>query len=600
VELRYLALNTDEAWLQVWRALLPHAQEIKQVSNLSAPELSSELATPALLLRIGHKRVQLTRWDPMKLGTCPGCLDRRCTQSENFEFKRQITPTGFAAAIIEDLSHISCEANSGFDLDLEMVRWKRFQLEPDPTCPYCGLGSGRRNVIQSGIIGLNSQKKRDPNTYRALDANRVSLVPERYINDTCGFLGRSYSRSMFLPFRARVQGEFFRGRQRITWAANSLSFRTSLSVGLCEAFERYAGVVQSSSPAIFGSLAEFRDRALDPRDCGLYDSEFYNAHPSVERFSDKMRIRWVEGYSVTQGRTMLIPAQLVYYGADIEGEPRFVFSNSNGCATGVSVDEAIFFGILEVIERDGVMMSWLARHSPAQVSLESVKSPELQVLVARLQRAGYLVSVLDVRRDMSVPTIIAVVRRRDNGYGALTIAASCHFDPEAAILSSVADAAARHIGFADRTRASEGRLRAALADFRLVRTLSDHGALYGLPEAAREAVFLTEGPTVDFKHLFAKWKSEIPGSLDLRDDIDHLLAMLASVGLRQVVTVDQTCVEALRAGLRTVKVLIPGALPMDFGYGKCRAHRLPRFTALTATLGGQGTSYTHRIPHPFA
>jgi len=197
-----------------------------------------------------------------------------------------------------------------------------------------------------------------------------------------------------------------------------------------------------------------------------------------------------------------------------------------------------------------------------------------------------------------IPTIIAVVRRRDCGYGALVVTAASHFDPKAAILASVADAAVRQTGFANRTGRLERKLRAALRDFSLIRTIADHGDLYGLPEAARETAFLTEGETAGYEQLFGSWERKTAESLDLCNDIDHIVGALAVAGLGRVIVVDLTSPEELRAGLRTVKVLIPGALPMDFGHGRCRASSLSRL-AMIASKHGR-SAHHNQWPHPFA
>jgi ribosomal protein S12 methylthiotransferase accessory factor len=233
-----------------------------------------------------------------------------------------------------------------------------------------------------------------------------------------------------------------------------------------------------------------------------------------------------------------------------------------------------------------------------QVELDSIASPPLQILLARLRLAGYEVSVLDARLDIMIPTIIAVVRRRDCGYGALVVTAASHFDPKAAILASVADAAVRQTGFANRTRRLERKLRAALRDFSLIRTIADHGDLYGLPEAARETAFLTEGETANYEQLFGSWERKTAESLDLCNDIDHIVGALAVAGLGRVIVVDLTSPEELRAGLRTVKVFIPGAFPMDFGHGRCRGSGLSRLATIASKHGR--SAHHNRWPHPFA
>jgi ribosomal protein S12 methylthiotransferase accessory factor len=603
---RCLVLHAD---VRRVRDVLPTVRETMSIEPLESPDVGLWLSDPAHLVRLSRDRVQLAHWDPAKRGTCPGCLERRCRESEQGRLEswtplsdESLSPTtGFAAAVLELILESHLETHEGVDLDLKVLRWKRFWLEPYPGCPRCADRSQKASPVEAPPIELRYRPKRASNVYRLHDADELPLMPQRYVNETCGFLGRSHSRNIVQPFAARVHGAFFHGNHRVSWGANASSYRTSLAVGLCEAFERYAALTyRGNGKIVTGRLVDLRERALNPHDCGLHDAEFYSANPALQPFSENTEIRWVEGYSLTQQRTVLVPTQLVYHGGPADREPRFVFSNSNGCATGTCLEEAILFGILEVIERDALMLHWLAMLSPTRISLDAVGSPHLQVLLARLRVAGYEVTVLDARVDMPIPTTIAVVRRRDAGYGAFSIGASCHFDPERAVLSSISDAAARHVGFAERTCRAAATLRAMLADFRLVRAIPDHGALYGLPDAARHASFLTEGREIPYEAVFKQWNNEVPQSVDLREDVDYLLRILARAGLPKVIVVDQTSTEGLRAGLHTVKILIPGAIPVDFGYGKCRAAGLPRLAMVAASAGRRLTPIRDRIPHPFA
>lgn len=604
-----LLLNEDEQ--RRVRLLEEALAKVFAVARMRDPQALDPLSDnndPVLILRLGHKAIQLARWNRAARAVCPVCLDRRCRRSESartrfdehHEASDGLPLPQFAIDTIMSLGQLldQCSDDCGFDLDLEALRWRRFWLEPDSDCPHCARVAEEAHGGRS--MRLLSRQKRGSHSYRMAPADSLPLRTERSLNGTCGFLGVGGSRNDFQPFAARMQGAFYDGARSISWGANSTTYARALSVGLCEAFERHAGVaLRGKRNVITGTLRELGELALDPRDCGVYDSQYYEAHKSLEPFSDEMRIRWVEGYSITENRPVLVPLQVAFYGMALgPDEPRFVFESSNGCATGTCLEEAVFFGMLEVIERDSFMLHWLASLSATQVDLDSVASPPLQILLARLRLAGYEVHVLDARLDIKIPTIIAVVRRRDCGYGTFVVTAASHFDPKAAILASVSDAAVRQSGFAKRTMRLEKKLRAALRDFSLIRTISDHGDLYGLPEAARQTAFLTEGATVSYAQLFEAWEHERAQSLDLRNDIDHLVSALAGAGLRQLIIVDQTSPEELRIGLRTVKVLIPGALPIDFGYGRCRASGLSRLATIASR---QGRSPHHnQWPHPFA
>jgi ribosomal protein S12 methylthiotransferase accessory factor len=70
-----------------------------------------------------------------------------------------------------------------------------------------------------------------------------------------------------------------------------------------------------------------------------------------------------------------------------------------------------------------------------------------------------------------------------------------------------------------------------------------------------------------------------------------------------VIVVDQTSSEQRMVGLRSVCMVVPGLVPIDFGWSLQRALHMPRtFTALRcAGLRSADLSPAdlHRVPHPF-
>jgi ribosomal protein S12 methylthiotransferase accessory factor len=133
-----------------------------------------------------------------------------------------------------------------------------------------------------------------------------------------------------------------------------------------------------------------------------------------------------------------------------------------------------------------------------------------------------------------------------------------------------------------------------------VRQMEDHSMLYGLPEAASRFHFLfqKDRPLRSFEEQFARPASH----LDLTDDLKTLLNALRQVGL-EVIVVDQTTPEILRNGLHCVKVIIPGTLPMTFGYRLTRLAGLDRVLTVPAALGYRNKPLTYEElnphPHPF-
>jgi ribosomal protein S12 methylthiotransferase accessory factor len=356
---------------------------------------------------------------------------------------------------------------------------------------------------------------------------------------------------------------------------------------------------------VFESYRNLGTEAVDPRQCGIYEPFVYETERNLESFSEDMKLRWVWGYSLTEHRPILVPLQFVYYGDPSADEPKLIHNNSTGSATGSCLEEAAFFALLEGIERDAFVLHWYRKLSPPQIDITSVRNPETRMSIDRLCRMNLDVYLLDVRSDIPIPSVVAVIARQDDEMGAFAIGSASNFDPEQAIASALSEVAGRQYGFRARTRFSEQKIRASLSNFRAIRTMADHAALYGLPESVKYAHFLIESSIArSVGQTYENWHLNLPNTADLLGDIEYCLTLLAGAGLRQVIVIDQTSAEQLRLGLRTVRVIVPGMLPLDFGYGHCRAASLPRLYSAPAQLGlgqnGAGSGDIYRVPHPFA
>jgi ribosomal protein S12 methylthiotransferase accessory factor len=92
------------------------------------------------------------------------------------------------------------------------------------------------------------------------------------------------------------------------------------------------------------------------------------------------------------------------------------------------------------------------------------------------------------------------------------------------------------------------------------------------------------------------------GHADLVDDLNEVLGRYLGSGL-DVIVVDQTTAEHRAGGFACVKVLIPGTVPMTFGYHNRRVDGLPRLYDIPHRLGHRSRALLHDElnphPHPF-
>ena len=87
---------------------------------------------------------------------------------------------------------------------------------------------------------------------------------------------------------------------------------------------------------------------------------------------------------------------------------------------------------------------------------------------------------------------------------------------------------------------------------------------------------------------------------DIATDLDRCLTELRRCGCPDVYVVDLTTREQRLLGLVTVRVLVPGLAPIDFGHPRHRVARLPRMQ-LDDELQALRTNgdRPNPLPHPF-
>ncbi|WP_249730408.1 TOMM precursor leader peptide-binding protein [Paenibacillus sp. J2TS4] len=481
-------------------------------------------------------------------------------------------------------------------IDLKTLQSSLHFFLPDPFCSICGRLPD--DSAAEAQIELKPSPKISKGHYRcrSLDEFQKVLVMD-YLDVRTG-LFNARMHELASPFaNVTVNLPSFSTGDEVT-GGRSNSFIESELTAIMEGLERNCGLTpRGKRTVIKDSFRNLQDQALHPIQVGVYTEEQY-AEPDFpfEPFDPDRPLDWVWGYSFLQERPILVPERLAYYSTDYGGG--FVQETSNGSAIGGSMEEAILYGILEVVERDSFLITWYAQLPVPRLDPRSADDQELLLMIDWLHNvAGYDVYLFNMTMENRVPSIWALAKNRGSRGPNLLCAAGAHLDPIRAAKSAIHELSGMMRPLQEKFEAHRDEYVSMLHDSSLVQQMEDHSLLYCLPEAEERLQFLLDEqrPLRTFNEEFHA-RVQHP---DLTDELKDLLQVFLNLNL-DVIVVNQSSPETMRNGLYCVKVLIPGMLPMSFGHHLTRLNGLDRVLKIPAQLGyvKQPLSLEQLNPHP--
>ncbi|MCF4965926.1 TOMM precursor leader peptide-binding protein [Nostoc sp. CMAA1605] len=214
--------------------------------------------------------------------------------------------------------------------------------------------------------------------------------------------------------------------------------------GFCEAIERYSGVFQGDEIRLKSSYEQLGDKAIHPNDCMNFSPTQYQHREQWNvdcqgwfqkvpaPFDTTREIDWTPVWSLTHQEFKYLPTAYCYYGYPQSGE-RDCWADSNGCAAGNTLEEAILQGFMELVERDCVALWWYNRLPKHQVDLNSFDEPYFQTLNKYYESLDRQLWVIDITSDLNIPAFAAISRRTDGDVEDIILGYGVHFDAKLAI-----------------------------------------------------------------------------------------------------------------------------------------------------------------------
>lgn len=372
----------------------------------------------------------------------------------------------------------------------------------------------------------------------------------------------------------------------------------ALAATIGEAAERYCMFFYDKNEMILAPHREVAEHAASPDYLRLYSQkqiEGLGPNARVTYFDENTPVRWVWGYSLTTQTPRLVPASLVYMNYQFgEDEPVIGRNASTGLAANLTIEEAILTAIYEVVERDAFTICWLSRRPGRKITIDDEGLLGLLRKKFHYDHPKVEARVFDITLDVPIPSVFVMIKRPAEFGPAICVGSTSRLSPVAAV----------HKGFLE---AGQGIpyfrfLLAQLKDWEpsddyLNVTSFDHHCVFYLkrPDLVPEAfAFLDRAEAeVPLSSMPDRSTGRVLGDINLCVD------MLREAGL-EVIVVEITTPDIRDVGMRVVRVLIPGMVPLHgvYKYPFLGSKRLSDFPLRTSPARGDIADDLEFNPHP--
>src|SRR6266702_219277 len=320
-----------------------------------------------------------------------------------------------------------------------------------PQCPTCGnkkLQNPRR-APQPVENGPGAKLVMTSGGYRTMSSRATVARYRKHVSPLTGVVKRLEPIEVDLPMNTN----FFAQHNFSAPAMSVDQLRSGLAGGsfgkgstseqaeasaLMEAIERYSGIFQGDEIRMTRRFADFASGdAIMANDVQLLsEAQFQARHepasddsqPIPDPIDPTARIEWSPAWSLRDQRFRYLPTGLMYFFY------RDFHTDSNGCAAGNTLQEAIVQGFLELVERDAYAIWWYNRSRRSEVDLCEFDDSYIRDIKNQFADTGRRLWVLDVTSDLGVPTYVAIMHWMKDGQENIEFGSGAHIDQRIALL----------------------------------------------------------------------------------------------------------------------------------------------------------------------
>ena len=347
-------------------------------------------------------------------------------------------------------------------LDLLGATIAKHYLPRRPQCPACGskkLRDPRRAPVPIELAA-GAKLVMTSGGYRSIPSRATVARYRKHVSPLTGVVSRLERIEADLPLNTN-----WRAAHNFSAPAENVDqLRAGLSGGsfgkgstaeqgeasaLMEAIERYSGIYQGDEIRVRRRFTDFpAGDAILPNEVLLFSDAQYRLQappsnsdemPTPDPFDRSALIDWSPVWSLRDERFKYLPTSLLYFFYN-DGSGRDHFhADSNGCAAGNTLEEAIVQGFLELVERDSYAIWWYNRVQRPAVDLGQFDDSYVRDLQSQLAETGRRLWMLDITTDLGIPSFVAMSHSTDGNGDFVEYGSGSHFDARIAVLRSLTE-----------------------------------------------------------------------------------------------------------------------------------------------------------------
>lgn len=525
-----------------------------------------------LASRLKVNQNELEYVEGLSLSPTSGPLEASCTPATRM----------LVAMAVPVLERVCLTGNAGslastvWTIDLNKMTHEDHHVVRRPQCPACGdptlAGGSAEFQLQPSAKEARSPLLTSPWLTYERFRRHVSPISGAVAELQPGLLDDNpfhlFSSGTNRATSIRSTDELMAFSLRSRSGGKGSSREQAIAGALAEGLERYSCSWRGDGRAIRARMSDLGRDAVNPRDILAFSDAQYAARAEInergeryyrvpEIFDPGQIIEWTPVRSLTSGNLRFVPTALCWFGYPAS----FAHADSNGCAAGNNLEEAILQGLCELIERDSVAIWWYNQIRRPAIDLATLQDPWCSSMLQTFHaQYGRRVEAIDLTTDLGIPVAAVISYRKGSEKPEFFFGLGAHLDPAIAVRRAFTEMCQFFGSFTAWAGAADGSLAGSGRNM-------DPGMAAWLANAHHDSQPQMT-PTLPARAI-----QDLPHrqSASLFEDIQYVVGRLESVGV-EVLALDCTQPDI---GMPVTRVFAPGLRHFWARFGPGRLYDVP-------------------------